>query len=487
MPQSDSSEFVPRIGLALGEEESALFQLLGLSVPGGQSATFGANKDDRSISYRNNTNLATQHVVVLDFGSGPAESSGRLVYGPFDIPEGASQTLRLHEWPDVSEVTSEVDLDGDGNTDRTDVVPGRTVGSPLAQNASADLAISMTTVPSEVRPGQAFTATITVSNAGMDAATGVTFIGALSDVFEITSVSSPDGDCDTSSDLTCDLGALAPSASQQITYVATASTEGTYVVTGHVFSEDADSDLANNAVVNTMSVLDEAQSSLVVSSGANNPEVTTQVSGQATDLPVIQVRVGAVGEVVNVERVVLDLDVVGGDESLVTDARASLIRDDNGNAQRDAGEALLAESVIAEMTGRVMLELPSALTLAAGEPTDLLIVLSINQPDSSTALVVAPITRSSSGWRWLFGLAGILGSITAVRVLPRNSGRRLRLALASSAVALLLVACPVAQDTSDFSFATAIPSGGVQGAGEQSGALSAPSKSIPGAIVAVTE
>ena len=49
-PQSATNSFVARVGLAMDEEESALFHWQGLSVPGGMSVGFGADKAARAVS-----------------------------------------------------------------------------------------------------------------------------------------------------------------------------------------------------------------------------------------------------------------------------------------------------------------------------------------------------------------------------------------------------------------------------------------------------
>jgi hypothetical protein len=61
-PQRNPHHLVPRIGLVIGEGENAVFNWLGLKVPGGKTVGFGASKEARAASYRNDTGGPTQHI-----------------------------------------------------------------------------------------------------------------------------------------------------------------------------------------------------------------------------------------------------------------------------------------------------------------------------------------------------------------------------------------------------------------------------------------
>ena len=118
---------VPQVGLAIAEGESALFRWSGLVIPSKRQVGFGADKENHSVLYSNDTGHTTSHVVTLDRA---AVDYARMVYGPFDIPHGADQQIALHNWPDVAEVTSIVDIDRDGNPDRTDIIRGEPLPTP---------------------------------------------------------------------------------------------------------------------------------------------------------------------------------------------------------------------------------------------------------------------------------------------------------------------------------------------------------------------
>ena len=254
-PQRAASHFVPRVGLVIGERESALFHWLGLSVPGGQSAGFGADKGARAVTYRNDSGGPTHHVLALDHVSGPAGTSGRMIYGPFEVPDGATQRVVLAGWPDVAEVVSELDLDRDGTPDHTETVPGRPASTPLGQDASADLSVSKTADPTTVALREKVTYTVKVANAGPDEATEVTLFDALPKHAALGHVATTHGDCRIDRrGVHCDLGTLAPGDTAVVSYVVAAKLPGTLANGATVFGKQGDPDLTNNSAFATVDV-----------------------------------------------------------------------------------------------------------------------------------------------------------------------------------------------------------------------------------------
>jgi uncharacterized repeat protein (TIGR01451 family) len=263
-PQHATTSFVPRVGLAIDEEESALFHWLGLAVPGGESVSFGADKNARAVSYHNDTGTPTHHLLALDYGSGAGESAGRMLYGPFDVPAGASQRVLLANWPEVSEVVSELDLDGDGTADVSTAVPGRPGEMPTAQGVSADLMLAQSASQNSVLPGQAVTFTTTVTNAGPENATGVTLVDAFSTTGELSAPAITGATCAIENGVSCDLGTLAAGATLSITYVATPTVTATLSSAAFVFGNEGDPDPTNNSVVVAVDVANRAQESILL-------------------------------------------------------------------------------------------------------------------------------------------------------------------------------------------------------------------------------
>jgi uncharacterized repeat protein (TIGR01451 family) len=246
-PQRDTTQVVPRVGLVMGEQETALFHWLGLSVPAGANAGFGADKEERAVTYRNDTGGPTHHLLALDYAAGQVESSGRMIYGPFPVPDGASHRVRLASWPDVAEVVSELDLDRDGTPDQTDTVPGRPAPSPLGQGQSADLSVTKAVSDTRVAFGQSVTFTVTVANAGPDSANDVKLFDALPGSTAVSEVATTLGECESDDDgLRCEIGFLAPGDSAVVTYVVRPRRRGTFANGAFAFGREGDPDLTNN-------------------------------------------------------------------------------------------------------------------------------------------------------------------------------------------------------------------------------------------------
>jgi uncharacterized repeat protein (TIGR01451 family) len=254
-PEGDATQVVSRVGLAIGEEESAAFQWLGLEILGGQSMGFEADKETRSTALRNGSGATSYHLLMLDYGSGPSGTAGRMVYGPFAVPDGASQRVILSGWPKVAEVTSELDLDGDGTPDHTEVALGQPGQTPSALSASADLSIEKTVAPDPVSFGGEVSYQVVVMNNGPDLATGVSLLDALPTPAIVSSVQSSTGSCSVSAaGVSCDLGDLPAGAVELVTYVAVAVLPGTWANGATVFGNEDDPDLTNNSAVATTEV-----------------------------------------------------------------------------------------------------------------------------------------------------------------------------------------------------------------------------------------
>ncbi len=133
---------------------------------------------------------------------------------------------------------------------------------------TADLQITKADAVDPVDSGTDITYTITVTNNGPDAATGVTMDDTLPSEVSFVSADSDVGSCaETSGTVSCDIGSLAPGAVATVTLVVTAPVVGTTTdVTNSatVTGDQADSDTANNTAAQTTTV-----------SGPNNPPTAT--------------------------------------------------------------------------------------------------------------------------------------------------------------------------------------------------------------------
>ena len=236
-------------GSSLGDQERALFHFLGLSVPAGQSVGFGADKAARAVTYDNDSGAPTHHVLALDHVAGAAFSHGRMLYGPFEVPDGARQRVRLASWPDVAQVVAELDLDRDGRPDETEVGDGTADRDPdRGRTAAADLSVSKQAAPARASLGATVTFTVTLANAGPDTASNVQLFDALSRRGVISDVTATQGDCEAdAAGLLCAIGVLAPGDSAIVTYRVKARHPGALANGATVFANEADPDLTNNS------------------------------------------------------------------------------------------------------------------------------------------------------------------------------------------------------------------------------------------------
>jgi uncharacterized repeat protein (TIGR01451 family) len=249
-PERDASYVVPRVGLALGEQERAVFHWLGLSVPGGETVGFRGDKTAANVTYRNGTGGPSHHLLAMDHASGLGRNSGRMLYGPFEVPGGGSHRVVLADWPVVDEVVSEMDFDGDGVADWTKRVPGHSVRSPLVAGGSADLSVEKAVEPELAALGDPLEYRVVVRNGGLDNAEDVVLIDALPEFASVQETDTSVGSCAGSDGtVTCELGDLAAGEEVEIRYIVTASLPGVLANGAAVLSVTGDPDLTNNTAV----------------------------------------------------------------------------------------------------------------------------------------------------------------------------------------------------------------------------------------------
>jgi uncharacterized repeat protein (TIGR01451 family) len=140
---------------------------------------------------------------------------------------------------DVSVTGNEDDPDSsnDDDTEDTTIDP------------AADLEVVKVDAVDPVTVGDDITYTVTVTNNGPDAATGVTLIDTLPTGFVSFASATPDqGSCsEASGTVTCNLGAIADGASVDITIVVTADSDGTATNDVSVSGNEADLDSSNDS------------------------------------------------------------------------------------------------------------------------------------------------------------------------------------------------------------------------------------------------
>lgn len=112
------------------------------------------------------------------------------------------------------------------------VLPGSPVPAAAAGVSISSVAALRVTV------GNDFVSTMTVTNAGPDAATGVEVTDPLSSAIVLASVSTDHGACDPGATVVCHLGTIDPGASAVVTVQAVSIRPGTFTLTASVASPD---------------------------------------------------------------------------------------------------------------------------------------------------------------------------------------------------------------------------------------------------------
>ena len=187
---------------------------------------------------------------------------------------GGVVTFTQTGWIDAGDaaeltVTATVDQGATGSKTNT-VMADYTdlIGNPFPQVSAtdvdtilpvADLQITKTDSADPVNPGQAFTYTLTATNAGPSDATGVTVSDTVPPQFTVTGVSTGPGSCGfVGNAVTCTRAAFPASASWSITISVTvdpSTPAGTYSDTADVNGADIDSDPTNDSDTESTTVV----------------------------------------------------------------------------------------------------------------------------------------------------------------------------------------------------------------------------------------
>jgi uncharacterized repeat protein (TIGR01451 family) len=228
---------------------------------GGNCTVFGAdggyNLDDgTSCGFSSANNSLSNTDPLLD--SAGLQDNG-----------GPTQTIALQPGsPAIDAIPSTVN--GCGTTITTDQRgisrpqgPGCDIGAFELVPPKADLAITKSGEPNRVVSGNRLTYTVTITNNGPQAATGVTVTDPLPGNVHFDSVGSSQGSCTRSTakpapkdaTVTCTLGNLANGASAEITIVVTTTTPGTLTNTATARGNEADPNPLDNSATATTTVI----------------------------------------------------------------------------------------------------------------------------------------------------------------------------------------------------------------------------------------
>ena len=167
------------------------------------------------------------------------------------IPDGQyhTYTVDLASSPAYQGTITGIRFDPSDGNDASGYVD---IASIASKPPSADLAISKSDSPDPVIAGSNLTYTITVTNNGPSAATGVTMTDALRGTLTFVSATPSQGTCTSS--IVCSLGVLSNGSSAIITIVVTPTQVGGISNTATVTANEPDPDTSNNSATQVTTI-----------------------------------------------------------------------------------------------------------------------------------------------------------------------------------------------------------------------------------------
>lgn len=242
-PSRDADSISPQVGMAITEGERALFRFANVSVHGGQTVGFAGDREQHSVRFSNNTGATSRPIITLDRTAG---DYARAVFGPIEVPDGASHELVLHEWPSVQSATSDLDLDNDGVVDSSVVITANSLPVPSGSGATADLSVEV--LDSGSANDNSIEFTVQVDNNGPDASTGSTVLITAADAGTIQPWTDAVEFCEPQADSTllCRLGNLDSGDRKTLSFLAQTN-QGEIGVSAAVFTASWDPDASNDS------------------------------------------------------------------------------------------------------------------------------------------------------------------------------------------------------------------------------------------------
>lgn len=378
-----------------GPSRVAQFDLRGFLDDGGAGITTGT--ETATVTQGNGTCDTAQFgrtCVVYDLDVGQS-----FVYELAVTPTGAEGTLGYN-----------VELGGflspggvfHTDTDDTNDTAVGDVSVVFTLPAGADLTVSQTDSPDPVQLGSNVTYTVTATNQGPDAATGVMVTDTLPSGASFVSATPSQGSCSGTGPVTCDLGALAASANATIDVVVTPSSSGSITNSVTISGNETDAVASNDSSDETTTVTDPPAGTPQMSAGP----CATPISGQtvapgSTDVPVLQFELGGDSDQ-DVSVTSLGLSASGsGDESMDVTG-FSVYRDLNGDGVVDAADELLASGTFSGDDAVENVSFSQTATVAQNDSACILVAYDFS---ASAGGVVSP-PSSPDRFPWLpFGLS----------------------------------------------------------------------------------
>ncbi len=197
-------------------------------------------------------NTLAQTVTLLGASGGCQGSGGQTVRCTVgDLDNGQSRNFSIQVRADAAgTITNTAQV---ASTSVSDPVPGNNTSTAsttvTAQGGSnvADLSIAKNASQSSVQQGGSFNYTLTVGNAGPNAATNVTVTDNLPAGLTLISSNPTQGNCSGGPNITCNLGGLAVGSTATITLTVRADAQGSILNTANVSGAQTDNNSGNNS------------------------------------------------------------------------------------------------------------------------------------------------------------------------------------------------------------------------------------------------
>jgi uncharacterized repeat protein (TIGR01451 family)/CSLREA domain-containing protein len=208
----------------------------------------------------------------LDVYSSPSCDSsgngeGKVFLGTFQVTtDGAGDASFVHQLAGPTAVGNAVTATAtapDGSTSEFS-------GCRTATKPKADLSLTKEDDPNIVQAGQTVTYTLTVTNNGPNAASGVGVSDPLPASAAFVSATPSQGSCSGTSTVVCDLGTILKDGSATVTIVARMTTAGSIVNTAVVEASEVDPNTADNTASQTTIVKPNADGCNVVGSAGKD-------------------------------------------------------------------------------------------------------------------------------------------------------------------------------------------------------------------------
>jgi len=122
--QRGATEVMARVLVTPDVRQRVLYDISGLRADPGRSLVFTAQPDGRGIEVLNDSGVGIRPSIVVDWIDEKSKTYGTHRFESGEVPNGAVQRLTIGDWPHVTQLRSEIDVNRDGRYERVDLLKG---------------------------------------------------------------------------------------------------------------------------------------------------------------------------------------------------------------------------------------------------------------------------------------------------------------------------------------------------------------------------